>query len=160
MGLGPVPAVRRLLDRTGVEIRDLELVELNEAFAVQALAVMHELGLSEAITNVHGGAIALGHPIGMTGARIVLTAAIALAQRGHRRYRRRWAHHARGAGPHLHRKGPGTGQSVLDERILIDIKAIVIVQEIEAKRAAKHDPGDNHQSDACGRNDPPFPTIE
>ena len=73
MGLGPVPAVRKALQRAGLSIEDIGLVELNEAFAVQALAVMHELGLSHEITNVNGGAIALGHPLGCSGARILTT---------------------------------------------------------------------------------------
>ncbi len=73
MGIGPVPAVRKALKRAGLEINDIGLVELNEAFAVQALAVMRELGLREEITNVNGGAIALGHPLGCTGARILTT---------------------------------------------------------------------------------------
>jgi len=73
MGLGPVPATRKALQRAGITLNDIGLVELNEAFAVQALAVMHELGLSEEITNVNGGAIALGHPLGCSGARILTT---------------------------------------------------------------------------------------
>lgn len=73
MGYGPVPATRKALARAGLQIGDIRLVELNEAFAVQALAVMQELGLSQEITNVNGGAIALGHPLGCTGARIVTT---------------------------------------------------------------------------------------
>ena len=73
MGMGPVPAVRKALTRTGLKIGDIGLVELNEAFAVQALAVIRELGLDEAITNVNGGAIALGHPLGCSGARILTT---------------------------------------------------------------------------------------
>ncbi len=73
MGLGPVRATRKLLTRQGLEIEDIDLVELNEAFAVQALAVMRELGLSEESTNVNGGAIALGHPLGCSGARILTT---------------------------------------------------------------------------------------
>ena len=73
MGYGPVPATRKALDRAGLSVDDLGLVELNEAFAVQALAVMKELGLKHAITNVNGGAVALGHPLGCTGARIVCT---------------------------------------------------------------------------------------
>ena len=71
MGLGPVPAVRKLLQRTGLSLEDIDLAELNEAFAVQSLAVMRELGLSQEITNVNGGAIALGHPLGCFGARIL-----------------------------------------------------------------------------------------
>ncbi len=73
MGYGPIPATHKALKRAGISLEDLGLVELNEAFAVQALAVMRELGLSEEITNVNGGAIALGHPLGCTGARIVCT---------------------------------------------------------------------------------------
>lgn len=73
MGIGPVPATRKALQRAGLKIEDIGLVELNEAFAVQSLAVMHELGLREEITNVNGGAIALGHPLGCSGARILTT---------------------------------------------------------------------------------------
>lgn len=73
MGLGPVQATRKVLERAGLTIEDLDLIELNEAFAVQSLAVMRELGLREDITNVQGGAIALGHPLGMSGARILTT---------------------------------------------------------------------------------------
>ncbi len=73
MGLGPVPATRKALERAGLTIDDIGLAELNEAFAVQALAVMQELGLREDITNVNGGAIALGHPLGCSGARILTT---------------------------------------------------------------------------------------
>jgi acetyl-CoA acetyltransferase len=73
MGLGPVPATRKALARAGLSIEDIGLVELNEAFAVQSLAVMKELGLRHEITNVNGGAIALGHPLGCSGARILTT---------------------------------------------------------------------------------------
>ncbi|MBX3049792.1 MAG: acetyl-CoA C-acyltransferase [Anaerolineales bacterium] len=73
MGLGPVPATRKALARAGLQLGDIGLVELNEAFAVQSLAVMRELGLSSEITNVNGGAIALGHPLGCSGARILGT---------------------------------------------------------------------------------------
>ena len=73
MGIGPVPAVRKLLDRAGVTAADLDLVELNEAFASQSLAVMRELGLDEEKVNVNGGAIAMGHPLGMSGARLVVS---------------------------------------------------------------------------------------
>jgi acetyl-CoA acetyltransferase len=73
MGLGPIPATRKALTRAGLTIEDLGLIELNEAFAVQALAVMRDLGLSHEITNVNGGAIALGHPLGCSGARILTT---------------------------------------------------------------------------------------
>ena len=73
MGLGPVPATRKALSRAGLELEQIGLVELNEAFAVQSLAVMKELGLPDEITNVNGGAIALGHPLGCSGARILTT---------------------------------------------------------------------------------------
>jgi 3-oxoadipyl-CoA thiolase len=73
MGLGPVPATRKALARARLTIEDLGLIELNEAFAVQALAVMRELGLRHEITNVNGGAVALGHPLGCSGARILTT---------------------------------------------------------------------------------------
>lgn len=73
MGLGPIPAVRKALHRAGLKIKDIGLVELNEAFAVQSLAVMKELGLEPGITNVNGGAIALGHPLGCSGARLMTT---------------------------------------------------------------------------------------
>ena len=73
MGLGPVPATRKALSRAGLNLEQIGLVELNEAFAVQSLAVMKELGLPEEITNVNGGAIALGHPLGCSGARILTT---------------------------------------------------------------------------------------
>jgi acetyl-CoA C-acetyltransferase len=73
MGTGPIPASRKALERAGWTVKDLELVEANEAFAAQAISVNRELGWDPAIVNVNGGAIALGHPIGCSGARIVLT---------------------------------------------------------------------------------------
>ncbi|MGH2621781.1 MAG: thiolase family protein [Anaerolineales bacterium] len=73
MGYGPIPATRKALERAGLSLDQIGLIELNEAFAVQALAVMQELGMREEITNVNGGAIALGHPLGCSGARIVCT---------------------------------------------------------------------------------------
>jgi 3-oxoadipyl-CoA thiolase len=73
MGIGPIPAVRKLLERTGIDVSDVDLVELNEAFASQSLAVVRELGLDEEKVNVNGGAIALGHPLGMSGARLVVS---------------------------------------------------------------------------------------
>lgn len=73
MGIGPIPAVRKLLERTGIDASELDVVELNEAFASQSLAVIHELGLDEDKVNVNGGAIALGHPLGMSGARLVVS---------------------------------------------------------------------------------------
>ena len=78
MGMGPVPAVRRVLERAGLAADRVDLFELNEAFAVQSLAVMRELGIDPAKVNVHGGAIALGHPIGASGARILTTLVHAL----------------------------------------------------------------------------------
>jgi len=84
MGIGPVPAVRKLLERTGVAIGDVDLVELNEAFAAQSISVIRELGLDPEIVNVNGGAIALGHPLGMSGARIVVQLLHELRQRGGR----------------------------------------------------------------------------
>ncbi len=73
MGMGPVPATKKALDRAGLSIKDIQLAEVNEAFAVQAVAVLEELGLSHEITNVNGGAVALGHPLGCSGARIMTT---------------------------------------------------------------------------------------
>ncbi len=73
MGMGPVPATRKALERAGLRLEQIGLVEINEAFAVQALAVIRELGLAEEIVNVNGGAIALGHPLGCSGARILTT---------------------------------------------------------------------------------------
>jgi acetyl-CoA acetyltransferase family protein len=83
MGMGPVDAARKALDRAGIAIDEIDLAELNEAFAVQAIAVLRALGLSEEITNVNGGAIALGHPLGSSGARILTT----LIHEMHRRAR-------------------------------------------------------------------------
>lgn len=73
MGYGPIPATRKVLQRTGLTIDDMDLIELNEAFAVQALACIKELGLDMAKTNVNGGAVALGHPLGCTGAKLMAT---------------------------------------------------------------------------------------
>jgi acetyl-CoA acetyltransferase family protein len=84
MGWGPVPAVRRVLERTGLSQDQMDLIEVNEAFAAQYLAVERELGLDPARTNVDGGAIALGHPLGATGARITVHLLHALRQRGGR----------------------------------------------------------------------------
>jgi acetyl-CoA acetyltransferase family protein len=73
MGLGPIEATRKALRRAGIAVEDVDLVEINEAFAVQTLAVIRELGLSEEIVNVNGGSIAIGHPLGCSGARILTT---------------------------------------------------------------------------------------
>jgi acetyl-CoA acetyltransferase family protein len=81
MGIGPVPASRKALEAAGLGVRDLDLVEVNEAFAGQYLAVEKELGLPREKTNVNGGAIALGHPLGATGARLLLTLALELRRR-------------------------------------------------------------------------------
>ena len=82
MGMGPVPAMRKAVERAGLALADLDVIELNEAFASQSLAVVRELGLDPAKVNVHGGAIALGHPIGASGARILTTLVHALQARG------------------------------------------------------------------------------
>jgi 3-oxoadipyl-CoA thiolase len=84
MGIGPIPAVRKLLARAGVEPGELDLVELNEAFASQSLQVIRELGLDPELVNVNGGAIAIGHPLGMSGARLVVTLLHELRRRGGR----------------------------------------------------------------------------
>jgi acetyl-CoA acetyltransferase len=73
MGYGPIPAIRKLLARLAVDLQSIGLFEINEAFAVQVLAVMRELGLPPERTNVNGGAIALGHPLGCSGARLLVT---------------------------------------------------------------------------------------
>ena len=83
MGIGVVPAVQKVLDKTGLSLRDFDVLEINEAFAAQILAVDRELKLDHDRLNPNGGAIALGHPIGMSGARIVLTAAYEMRERGH-----------------------------------------------------------------------------
>src|SRR5207302_9901088 len=84
MGMGPVPATQKALAKAGLRAADLDLVELNEAFAAQALAVISELKLDPERVNVDGGAIALGHPLGMSGARILGHLAHALRDRGGR----------------------------------------------------------------------------
>ena len=85
MGMGPAPATRRLLDRTGLALADIDLFEINEAFAAQYLAVEQELGVPRERVNVNGGAIALGHPLGMTGTRLLLTLALEMRRRAVRR---------------------------------------------------------------------------
>ena len=81
MGIGPIPASRKALERAGLEVKDLDLVEANEAFAAQSIAVCNELGLDPEKTNVNGGAIALGHPVGASGARILVTLLYEMAKR-------------------------------------------------------------------------------
>jgi acetyl-CoA C-acetyltransferase len=85
MGIGPVPAVRKLLEKTGLGLGDIDLIELNEAFAAQVLACHRELDFDLERVNVNGGAIALGHPIGATGARIVVTLVHEMRKRGAKR---------------------------------------------------------------------------
>ena len=82
MGIGPVPAIRQALERANLSMEDLDLVEVNEAFAAQYLAVEKELGLDREKTNVNGGAIALGHPVGASGTRVILSVAYELKRRG------------------------------------------------------------------------------
>jgi 3-oxoadipyl-CoA thiolase len=84
MGIGPIPATRKVLERTGLTLQDIDLVELNEAFAAQALACISELGLDWKKTNVNGGAIALGHPLGCTGARLMTSLVHEMKRRGAR----------------------------------------------------------------------------
>ncbi len=84
MGIGPAPAARKALQKAGLTLADLGLVEINEAFAAQTLAVVRELGLDQEITNVNGGAIALGHPLGCSGARILTTLLHEMRRRGTR----------------------------------------------------------------------------
>lgn len=81
MGMGPAPATRKALDRAGLTLADMDLIEVNEAFSGQYLAVEKELGLDRARTNVNGGAVALGHPLGMTGTRLLLTLLLELGRR-------------------------------------------------------------------------------
>jgi acetyl-CoA acetyltransferase family protein len=87
MGIGPAPATEKLLERLGMKVGDIDVIELNEAFAAQGLAVTRQLGLPDDAEHVnpHGGAIALGHPLGMSGARLALTALNALEARGQKR---------------------------------------------------------------------------
>src|ERR1700734_2155268 len=87
MGIGPVPATRKLMERLGLKITDFDLIELNEAFASQGIAVLRQLGVADDAEHVnpHGGAIALGHPLGMSGARLALTAVHGLEKRGGKR---------------------------------------------------------------------------
>jgi acetyl-CoA acetyltransferase family protein len=85
MGMGPVPATRLVLEKAGLSLKDIDLIEVNEAFAAQYLSVEKELGLDRERVNVNGGAIALGHPLGMTGTRLLLTLTLELRRRGAKR---------------------------------------------------------------------------
>jgi len=85
MGMGPAPATRKVLERAGLSLKDIDLIEVNEAFAAQYLSVEQELGLDRDRVNVNGGAIALGHPLGMTGTRLLLTLSLELKRRGLKR---------------------------------------------------------------------------
>jgi acetyl-CoA acetyltransferase len=84
MGIGPVPAVRKLLERAKIAVGEIDLIELNEAFASQSIAVVRALGIDEEKVNVNGGAIAIGHPLGMSGARLAVTLLHELRRRGGR----------------------------------------------------------------------------
>jgi acetyl-CoA acetyltransferase len=86
MGYGPVPATKKALQRAGLQMKDIGLVELNEAFAVQSLAVMEDLDLDPDMVNVNGGAIAIGHPLGCSGARLVTTLVHEMRLRGNVKY--------------------------------------------------------------------------
>jgi acetyl-CoA C-acetyltransferase len=82
MGMGPAPSTRKALNRAGLKLEDIDLIEVNEAFAGQYLAVEKELGLDREKVNVNGGAIALGHPLGASGTRLLLTVTLELKRRG------------------------------------------------------------------------------
>jgi acetyl-CoA C-acetyltransferase len=85
MGMGPVPAIEQVLSKADLEIGDIDLFELNEAFAAQSLAVVKQLGLDPSLVNVNGGAIALGHPIGASGARVLVSLLYEMKRRGSKR---------------------------------------------------------------------------
>ena len=84
MGFGPVPAIRKVLEKTGMSLSDMGLIEINEAFAAQTLACVKELGVDQDRLNVNGGAIALGHPLGCSGARILVTLVHEMGKRNER----------------------------------------------------------------------------
>jgi len=86
MGIGPLSATHKALERAGLKLEEIGLVELNEAFAIQSLAVVEDLGLNPEIVNVNGGAIALGHPLGCSGARILTTLLYEMKRRGNVKY--------------------------------------------------------------------------
>jgi acetyl-CoA acetyltransferase family protein len=112
MGLGPVEAVRKVLERRSMRIEDIDLVELNEAFAVQSIAVIRELGLREEITNVNGGAIALGHPLGCSGARLLTTLIYEMSRRADEGQRMRY-------GLVTLCVGVGQGEATIIERVSV-----------------------------------------
>ncbi|HNM35557.1 MAG TPA: thiolase family protein, partial [Anaerolineales bacterium] len=86
MGIGPVPATKKAVERAGLKMQDIGLMELNEAFAVQSLAVIEDLGIDPELVNVNGGAIAIGHPLGCSGARLVTTLVHEMKNRGNVKY--------------------------------------------------------------------------
>ena len=86
MGMGPVYAVPKALKQAGLQLNDIDLIELNEAFASQSVAVINELGINPEITNVNGGAIALGHPLGCTGAKLAVQLFDEMKKRGNQKY--------------------------------------------------------------------------
>jgi acetyl-CoA acetyltransferase family protein len=86
MGYGPIPATKKALERAGLQIKDIGLMDLNEAFAVQSLAVIEDLGIDPELVNVNGGAIAIGHPLGCSGARLVTTLVHEMKDRGNVKY--------------------------------------------------------------------------
>ena len=116
MGIGPVPAVQQLCERTALQVEDFDLVELNEAFAPQVLAVLQDLPLDPARLNVNGGAIALGHPIGCTGARILVTLIYEL--------RRRRQH--RGPGDALRERRNGDGDGNRGVRSVFGLRSSIV----------------------------------
>jgi acetyl-CoA C-acetyltransferase len=105
MGIGPIPAVTKLMERTGYKLEDMELIEVNEAFAAASLAVERELDLNRDIVNVNGGGISLGHPIGDTGCRIVVSLIHEMEKQGLSR------------GLATLCGGGGTGQAIILERV-------------------------------------------
>jgi 3-oxoadipyl-CoA thiolase len=133
MGIGPIPAVRKLLARAGVDATELDLVELNEAFASQSLAVVRELGLDEERVNPNGGAIALGHPLGMSGARLVVTLLHELRRRGGR------------YGVATMCVGVGQGQAALFERDVTGVPSSFTSSSISC-RSSSHDLAESSQS--------------
>ena len=123
MGVGPIPAVRKALARAGIGVDDLDLIELNEAFASQSVVCIDELGLDPARVNVNGGAIALGHPLGMSGGRLVTMLVHELAATGWSLRARHDVHrggpgdcHGRGANRRLKSGPPGHGHRVRRSR--------------------------------------------